>query len=317
MSDGSSSSRRSPSSRNSGPMVESASITRMTSRASLAGSRRRSCWFRAPAFFSVLPTVSTTSTPCSRATCDGGVGAVVGDDEHPVRWSGLLLQGAQRVAEDELLVVRGEQHRAPHCLHRARGGRQRRRGPLGCGHHRVRGQGSRARDADPQDVGLLLRQRPVRGQHPHRRGGLERRDPHVGGDHPGGTGGGEPELPLGVVEEQHVVRARLELLRDERPHPRAKDQQRDGRQDGRAPPQLRRPVPPAVPGSARPLRPPLVVCRPHSSLRPATTASRAARQATGACAAARGTSRRCRARAARAARTAPRPGRRAAGRRRR
>ena len=49
-------------------MVESASITRTTSESSAVGSSRASCWLRAPAFFSVLPTVSTTSTPWLRAT---------------------------------------------------------------------------------------------------------------------------------------------------------------------------------------------------------------------------------------------------------
>ena len=51
-----------------GASVESASITITTSRCSAWGSRRASCWFSAPAFFSVLPTVSTTSTPWAAAT---------------------------------------------------------------------------------------------------------------------------------------------------------------------------------------------------------------------------------------------------------
>ena len=59
---------RAPLSRNSGAIVESASITSTTSRGSAWGRRRASCWFSAPAFFSVLPTVSTTSTPCAAAT---------------------------------------------------------------------------------------------------------------------------------------------------------------------------------------------------------------------------------------------------------
>ena len=55
-------------SRNSGVMVESASITSDdVARRRHSGSSRASTWLSAPAFCWVLATVSTTSTPCSRA----------------------------------------------------------------------------------------------------------------------------------------------------------------------------------------------------------------------------------------------------------
>ncbi len=76
----------------------SASITITTSLSPRVGSRSASTWFRAPAFFSVLPTVSNHSTPlaCATATvssvqlsattmtrsgrrdCDSRAGSVVG-----------------------------------------------------------------------------------------------------------------------------------------------------------------------------------------------------------------------------------------------
>ena len=48
-------------------MTESASMTMTTSRVSISSSICDSAWFRAPAFFSVLPTVVKTSAPCRRA----------------------------------------------------------------------------------------------------------------------------------------------------------------------------------------------------------------------------------------------------------
>ena len=185
----------------------------------------------------MLPTVSTTSTPWSPGDLDGGVGAVVGDDQHPVRRSGLLLQRAQRPPRTRSSLCAGIS-----TVHRTDRAASARAGTADAGH----GGGDSTETPARAPTSLRAGRRtlaaapagggPVRALSSPPRSPAPRRPDRW--PPPRRTSQGQPEPPLRVVEQQDRVGCRDVLFRDEGPHGKAQHHQREHRQDGWAQPSL-------------------------------------------------------------------------------
>ena len=84
-----------------GAIVESASITIMTSRGSACRAAAGQLLVERTGLLLGVADRLDDLDPVLAGDLDGGVGAVVGDDQDPVRWAGLLLPGTRSViAED-------------------------------------------------------------------------------------------------------------------------------------------------------------------------------------------------------------------------